>query len=805
MIVSLSWLREYVSVDLAPDAIAEALTMAGLEVEAIWDRFAFLESVRVGRIQAVTPHPNADRLRLCRVDIGERTLTVVCGAPNAAEGMLVPCALPGTRMPDGKTLRTGEIRGQDSQGMLCSEAELGLGMDRSGLMALTADLAVGQALNQALGLNDTVMEIGLTPNRSDCLSILGVAREIAAAVGTRIRYPEIELPRGTGGIEQMTSVTLCDPDLCPRYAARLVVDIAVGPSPFWLQDRLVSVGLKPISNVVDITNFVMMELGQPLHAFDFDRLEENRIVVRAAADGEPFTTLDEKPRTLEAGMCMICDGKKPVAVGGVMGGLNSEIADDTRRVLIESACFNPVSVRKTAKALGLATDASHRFERGADPHGTVNALNRAAQLMVAICGGTLVSGVIDAHPRPAEQKVISMSAATVNRRLGTDLSVADMARYLSSVEFSVDTIDADRLAVTPPSFRVDVSRWEDLSEEIARLYGYNNIAVSFPRMTAEAGGSVAALDLRHQIKTLMTGMGFSEVINYSFIHGDSADRLDLKAEDPRRKGVAIVNPISEDQAVMRPTLIAGMLQTAVHNLAMQNRNLRLFEIGHVFFDMDDPDSLPHEQERFAALWTGARAAGHWQQKEIPCDFYDLKGGIEALLERLGLERPTFTAIPADDCTMTRPGHSARLIAGGRELGWVGEVSSATRAAYDLKQEAFVFEIDMQALAESLPDTATARPVPRYPATSRDVTLIVADTVEAMGILDSAARNDHPLVERLHLLDVYAGEPIAQGKKSVTFRIVYRSAEQTLEDDTVNPVHQGITDRLIHEFNADLPT
>lgn len=804
MKVSLNWLQSYVSVDSAPETIAEALTMAGLEVEAIEDRFAFLENVLVGRIEAVTAHPNADRLHLCRVAIGDRTVNVVCGAPNAAEGMLAPCALPDTEMPNGKTLHAGDIRGVTSEGMLCSEIELGLGTDAGGLMALAADLPVGQPLNRALNLSDAVMEIGLTPNRSDCLSLVGVAREIAAITGTALRYPRIELPRQTGDIDTMTSVTIAAPDLCPRYAARLVLDVTVGPSPFWLQDRLLSVGLKPISNVVDITNFVMMELGQPLHAFDFDRLAENRIVVRAAEAGEAFTTLDEKPRALQAGMCMICDGQKPVAVGGVMGGLNSEIGADTRRVLIESACFNPVSIRKTAKALGLATDASHRFERGVDPHGTLRAVDRAAQLMAEICGGTLVGGVIDAHPRPAEKKTIEMDVDAVNRRLGIDLNAEEMSRHLKSIEFAVQNDGPNCLSVTPPSFRVDVDRWEDLSEEIARLHGYDKIAVTFPPMTTPARGLDAHIAFRRRVKTLMTGMGFSEVINYSFIPGDAADRLGLKPDDPRRRTVAVLNPLSEDQSVMRTSLIPGMLQTAARNLAMGNRDQRLFEIGQVFFHTGNSDSLPEENEQLAALWTGVRRSGHWQQKETLCDFYDIKGALEDLLAGLGIADATFTALDAKDCTATRPGHSASLRFDGQEVGRVGEVAPAVREAFDLKQPAFVLDIRLAALAAGLPTTISARPIPRYPATSRDVTFIVPEALEAMTILQSAAGREEPLMERLHLLDVYTGEPIPSNKKSVTFRIVYRSADQTLDDETVNAVHQRLTARLIQEFDADLP-
>jgi len=387
MKVSLSWLRDYVSIEMEVADLAEALTMIGLEVESVSERYEYLDNVFVGRIVEIHPHSNADKLKVCNVNLGDRIIPVVCGAPNAEKDLLAPVALPGTLLSDGSILESGIIRGEPSEGMLCSEAELGLGVDQSGIMILDPTLTVGNRLTKALELSDKVLEFDLTPNRPDCLSIIGVAREIAAIQKTRVKYPEITLRELNDNIFKFSSVTIEAPDHCPRYAARLIVGISVAPSPFWLQDRLMSVGLRPINNIVDITNFILMETGQPLHAFDFDRLAESRIVVRTAKDGESFTTLDQKDRVLSKDMLLICDGERPVAVAGVMGGLNSEIEDKTTRVLIESACFNPTSIRKTSKKLGLSTDASHRFERGVDPEGTVRAANRAAQLMVEITGG----------------------------------------------------------------------------------------------------------------------------------------------------------------------------------------------------------------------------------------------------------------------------------------------------------------------------------------------------------------------------------------------------------------------------------
>ena len=438
MKVSLSWLKDYIAINMASADLAEALTMAGLEVDSVADRYRYLSSVVVARIEEVNHHPNADKLKICRVDGGGRIASVVCGAPNVAPGMLAPLAKPGTVFPDGSLLEKSVIRGVSSEGMLCSEAELGLGIDKSGIMALDSSLKVGDRLADALGLHDVVFEFDLTPNRPDCLSVIGIAREIAAIQKTRLNFPDYAIEDTANRIHDISSVKIEAPDHCPRYSARLVENVAVKPSPFWLQDRLLSVGLRPISNIVDITNFVMMETGQPLHGFDFDYLTENRIVVRTAAEGEKFITLDEKDRTMSADMLMICDGAKAVGVAGVMGGLNSEIKATTTRVLIEGAYFNPVSIRRTSKKLGLGTDASHRFERGVDPEGTVRAVNRAAKLMVELGGGSLVEGIIDEYPKPQPVKSVDLSVERTHRLLGIKPDAKRMQNLLEPIEFKVE-------------------------------------------------------------------------------------------------------------------------------------------------------------------------------------------------------------------------------------------------------------------------------------------------------------------------------------------------------------------------------
>jgi phenylalanyl-tRNA synthetase beta chain len=781
--------------------------MVGLEIESVTERYAYLDTVLVGRIDTIEPHPNADKLHLCKVDTGQGTLSVVCGAPNAEVGMLSPIALPGTEFPEGFILEQSVIRGQTSEGMLCSEGELGLGEDRSGIMRLDAALSVGDRLAAALGLSDTILEIEITPNRPDCLSVIGVAREIAAIQKNRLTYPDFKLNDPEDRISQQTSIQIEAPDHCPRYVARLLEDIQIKPSPFWLQERLFSVGLRPINNIVDVTNFVLMETGQPLHAFDFDRLSQNRIVVRTAGKGERFITLDQKERLLDDDILMICDGEKPVAIGGVMGGLNSEIEDDTTRVLLESAYFNPVSIRRTAKKLGLNTDAAYRFERGVDPGGTIAAANRAAKLMADVSGGKIISGLIDEYPLRQSVKSLNLSTQKTNRLLGTRLQRRQIESLLKSIEFTVAPKSAEKdsepLLVTPPSFRVDISRPEDLMEEVARLFGYNNIPTTFPQMPATGRLSTKEIHLRNRARQLMNGFGFREAINYSFAHRQTGDHLQLDAADPRRQLVNILNPLTEDQAAMRTSLVPGLLQTMHYNIAQQIKNLRIFEIGKIFIGRD-PQQLPQETEMLAGLWTGTRYDASWHGQETPCDFYDIKGVVERFLNALHIDDVQFSRLPDNECRYTRPGFSAEIVNNKSRLGLVGQVHPQVLANFDLQQAAFLFELNFDTVIPLLKEATLSKSIPKFPAIFRDITIIVDRTLEAQEIISATQQQPSELVEDVSLLSVFEGTPIAQGKKSVSLRVTYRSPQKTLEDEDVKPLHQSIADRLVQTFNASLP-
>ncbi len=806
MKVSLSWLKEYVPLVDGVAQLAEKLTMAGLEVDTIEDRFHYLDSVKVAHVEAVAPHPNADKLKCCTVSTGENRSEVICGAPNVAPGQRVPLALPGTILPDGREIRSATIRGVASGGMICSQAELELGGDHSGIWVLPDDLPLGASLTAALDLSDHVLDIDLTPNRPDCLSMIGVAREIAAFSDQPLSLPDVNENADGQAIHDKTAVTIEDPDLCPRYAARLIEDVTVGPSPEWLQDRLRSVGQRPINNIVDITNFVMLEMGQPLHAFDFDHLAGHCIVVRRARPREVFVSLDNKERQLDGDMLMICDGEKPVAIGGVMGGLNSEVEAATRNILLESACFNPVSIRKTAKQLGLHTEASHRFERGVDPDGTLAAIDRAARLIADLGHGRLVPGTIDAHPGGKPIEAIHLSVAATNRLLGTSLGGSEICRLLAAIGIATESAAAgeDQITVTPPSFRVDLTQPEDIMEEVARTWGYDRIPTRMPHIAA---GSARQTPLRHTklfLRQLMTGQGFTETVNYSFIRADAGDALQLAKKDARRRSVKILNPLSEDQGVMRTTLIPGLLETMSRNQARQVKNLKCFEMGTVFTDRGQ-DAQPHEAEMLTGLWTGDRTEAAWHGKPVACDFFDIKGAVESLLQALRIGNVEYQAPAAAAAPYLREGAAAAIIADTQTIGFLGELAPAVAAHFNLKQRVFIFELTIARLNALIPVSIKARPIPKFPSIARDITLIIPHALAAEAVCRHIRNSGEKLVENVRIFDVFEGAPIPAGKKSLSLRVTYRSPETTLEDEAVNTIHQRLSAELLEAFQAQLPT
>ncbi len=804
---TLSWLSTFVSIDgLDAAQLADRLTMLGLEVEAVEELYQGLDGILTARVTGVRPHPDADRLTLCDVDTGAETVQVVCGAPNVRAGLVTAIALPGTTLPGGIKIRKAKVRGQQSLGMLCSARELGLGDDHSGIIELDPDIAPGRSLVEALDLHDTMIEIDLTPNRPDCASVLGIAREVAGLTGAPLGQPVTDVPvLSSEGAD--FRVTIREPALCPRYAARRLSGVRVGPSPWWLQRQLLAVGMRPINNIVDVTNFVMLEYGQPLHAFDFDRLEGGEIVVRLPGDEErSFTTLDGVERTLLPDMLMICDARRPVAVAGVMGGLDSEVTEGTTEILLEAACFDPVSIRRTARRLNLPSEASYRFERGVDPDLATRAMERAVQLMAQVAGAHVQPAGIDEYPGRREPLQLELRVRRVNDLLGVELSSSRIAAYLRSIEFTVDDESRDMLRVTVPGFRIDIEREVDLVEEIARLVGYNEIPVTRPRISMEYPQRNELRILRRQVGEILTAQGFFEAINYSFTAEKHHDLMGLAADDPRRSVTRLLNPLTEDQAVMRSMLLPGLLENIRRNINFQRPDIRLFEIGKIFLQKKEGEQ-PEERFQVCAVMSGSRYPGARPLyfSGLETDFFDVKGAVENLLAALRVRRGEggvdFVVAAEQVQPYSDSDLAMQLVAGGREIGRIGRLKRKVARGFGVKQEVYFFELDLEDLV-SLPRQAREfRPLPRYPSVRRDIALVVPDAVPAGDLLQAIHAQKEKFVESADIFDVYRGRPIAEDMKSVALTVTYRSPEQTLDDETVDRIHQKIVNSLMATFGA----
>ena len=801
MLISLEWLREFVDFDLSPAELAEKLTMVGLELEEfILSATQGLDKVVVGKIIRYEKHPNADKLSICTVDAGGgRELSVVCGAPNAREGLVSAFAPEGAELPTGLKIKAAKIRGEISYGMLCSEKELKIGDDTSGLMELSPELEPGTPIIEALGLDNVVMDLELTPNRSDCLSILGVAREVSAITGNPLRKPRISFDEGSTKASDLTSVTIEDPDLCPRYAARLVRGVKIGPSPGWMRRHLESQGLRAINNVVDVTNYVLMELGHPLHAFDFDNLAERRIVVRRPRREEQITTLDEVQRKLSPDMLVIADADKAVAVAGVMGGSGSDVTEATTNVLIESAYFDPVSISKTAKALNMHTEASHRFERGADIEGLITALNRTAQLIQQLGGGEICEGIIDTYPTPHKTTQVRLRPERVNSILGTDISVDEMDKFLTSIEFQV-TRDGDVMNVVVPTFRPDVEREIDLIEEIARLYGYDNIPVTMPSSVAQSTSEAdRVMDLREKGKSALVACGLTELVNYSFHGPDAFDLIQLPGNSKYRHALKIRNPISENQSVMRTTLIPGLLANIQHDLNRQITDVGVFEMGRVFHPKDN-DKLPDEPSFVSGAITGLSGSRLWNQPTRPVDFFDVKGMVEVLLDQMGVRdyqlRPTSQ-------TLFQPNRGAEVVSGDKVLGVLGEVHRKVLDNHDIEQDVYIFELDFDAVLACATPGIDFQSLSVFPSVYRDMAVVVAYDMPYSRIEESITSVGGDLVKSVNLFDVYKGKQIPANMRSLAYSIEYHSPVRTLTDDEVDQVHEKIISALGEKFGAEL--
>ncbi len=796
MNVSIRWLKEYVDFDLSPEALAERLLMLGMEIESIKQLGEGLDRVVVGRINTVEKHPQANKLVLCNVNVGSGTdAQIVCGAPNAREGLVAPVALVGAQLPNGLTIKRAKIRGEESQGMLCSEQELAISDEVSGLMELPDDTQIGAPLVEALGLNDVVLELEITPNRPDCLSMIGVAREIGVTTGNPLRLPKVNVPSGTTDIHNLTSVTIEAPDLCPRYAARVIQGVKIAPSPAWLQRRLETIGIGTINNIVDITNYVLMEYGHPLHAFDYHQLTENRIVVRRAKPGEKLKTIDEEEQKLTPDMLVIADAENPVALAGVMGGFDSEITDQTVDVLLESAYFHPPNIRKTSKALGMHTEASHRFERGADPEGVIPAINRAAHLITEIAGGEICSGIVDVYPGKREAINIKLRPERANFVLGTEIDTDEMRNILTRLGFAV----SDTFEVTAPTFRPDVAQEVDLIEEIARVYGFDNIPTTLPRGDIPIPKVDPKENLRERVKMYLLQCGMMEAMNYAFYHPDVFDRIRLASTDPLRQAVQIANPLSEDQSIMRTTLIPSLLANAQYNRNHQINDVQFFECSKVFIP-SETDEYPNEPERVAGIIAGNLGAGVYGDPLRPADFFDIKGVVEGMLDRCGSSGYTITHT---DHPAFHPGRRAEIRIEDKTLCVFGEVHPEVLENYDLPYKAYLFELDFEKLIDVVEPMNQFEPIPIYPSVNRDLAIVLDADTPASHPTEIIKAAGGELVSALHLFDVYTGEQVPEEKKSLAFAIEYRSTTETLTDEIVDRVHGGILEQLERELGATL--
>ena len=816
MLVPLSWLKDYVTLDLPPQELAHRLTMAGVEVGEVIATGGWTNCV-VGEVLAVQPHPNADALRLCQVNPGglahtpaaaapatAAVLEVVCGAPNVAAGQKICFAQIGARLYNAHSgrneiLKAARIRGVVSQGMICSELELGIGGDHDGILVLPPDAPVGTPLDDYLG--DTVLDLEVTPNRLDCFSILGVAHEIAALTGQTVREPQISYPEAGPPITEQAFVSIADPDLCHRYTASLIQGLQIAPSPQWLQDRLAKAGLRPISNVVDVTNYVMLEFNQPLHAFDLDKVKDRTVIVRRARPGETLQTLDGVERKLTPDTLVIADSSDPIGIGGIIGGANSEIGPETTAVLLESATFNSYNNRRTAETFRLRTDATQRFEKGLRPELAPIALRRAAQLIQQIAGGVIAPGIIDIYPDAANPKPpVPLTLRRLQQVLGMDLPLESVESVFQSLGFQWERLDDATLSVSIPYWRNDINIPEDLIEEVVRIIGYDTVPTTMLATPIPYRQPAPMTELRGRVKEALAAVGLQETISYPLLNLADLDKARYPVED--NPPLQIANPMSAGQEYLRPTLRASLLATLAYNEGHNAGPFRLFEQGRVF--LPRPDDLPQEREIAAGVISGLRSEPSWLGDNGPLDFFDAKGMLSAALALLGL--PAAVAWePADDPAF-HPGRCAALRCADRQIGILGELHPAVLESFDLKHRpAALFELyldELLPLAQpAAQSTRNFRPLTRFPAAIRDMALLVDAAVPAGRIQDILTR--HRLVERAELFDLYTGENLPPGARSLAFRVYFQSPERTLTAEEVNQAQQRLLRHLEQETGAVL--
>jgi phenylalanyl-tRNA synthetase beta chain len=800
MKVTYNWLKEFVDFDLSPEDLAEVLTMLGLEVEAMEKQGSGMDDVVIAIVEEKRQHPNADKLSLCRVNNGKEVLDVVCGAQNFQQGDTVVLAQIGASLPGDFKIKRSKIRGEESSGMLCSEKELGLAEESDGIMVLPSGISpLGTPVFEALGLKDTLLEIGLTPNRADCLSVAGIAREIAAKLGKSTRYPEREINEGETLAENSISVAIDDTELCPRYAARYITGCKIAPSPTWLIKRLNAIGLRSISNVVDITNLVMMELGHPLHAFDCEQLEGSRIVVRRAGEGELFTTLDDQQRTLSSEDLVICDAVQPVALAGIMGGLNSEISDSTTNILLESAWFKPSAIRRTSKRLGLHTESSHRFERGADIGMVTHALDRAASLIAQLSGGIVAQGIVDVYPTKITPPVITMRPERAGALLGIALSQIEVIDILTSLECNVREIAEGTLEVIPPSYRIDIEREIDLVEEIARMKGFDAIPATMPLARVVSDRPTLHQRLERLVRDILVAHGMNEIINFSFTSPDSADKLLLPVDDIRRAAIKLANPLVAEQSIMRTSLMPGVLETIARNLNFRTMDLKVFEIRRRY--LPTTEEMPHEPLCIAGALSGLRSDSGWSSSRDSIDFYDVKGIMENLFEQLHIRGIKWIADTPE--SYYHPGKSCSIMIGRDRIGTFGEIHPNVQENFEIAKSVYAFELDFDKLLKYSNHKQNISAPSRFPDSTRDVALLAPDEMPADKFLECIYGVKAQEIEQVEIFDVYHGSGIEDGFKSIAIRIRYRSYERTLTDEVIGSIHSRVVAALVNKLNVSI--
>ena len=797
MLISLNWLKQYIDLDgIEINEMENSLTMIGQEVEKIEIAGSNLENVVTAKIIEKEMHPDSDHLTVCKVDNGKEILQIVCGASNHKAGDKVVLAQIGAKLSEDFVIKKGKIRGKESCGMLCSEVELGIGSDKDGIIILPEDAPVGVPFKDYLGINDTVFELEITPNRPDCLSHIGIARELSAYYGKELKYPETEIKNE---IEEKTSdnvkVTIEDSNLSRRYVTRILKNVTVKESPKWLKERIESVGLRSINNIVDVSNFILMEMNHPNHVFDLDKIEGNEIKVKSAVKGDKLVTLDEQERELEDGDIVICDSKKILALGGVMGGLDSEVTDNTKNILLEVAQFNPQNVRKTSRRLTLTSDSSYRFERGIDVEDSIKVINRLANLIQEVAGGEILNGYVDVYPVPHENKVAELNFERLNRFVGKVIPREKVIEILRNLEIDVKD-NGETLTLTAPSYRGDLELEQDYFEEVIRMYGFDNIENILPRVDINKNSTLDTTKLTDRVKTICASVGLKEVINYSFIPKDALQKLKFTgvSED---KLIDISNPITEDFVTMRPTLLYSLIKNAKDNMNRNVSNIRFFEVSRTF---EKAEELAKEDIKVGIILAGENDKTLWNPKPVHYDFYDLKGIVEEIFSKLKFQS---FSIKRSVQTEFHPGRSADIFVGKEYIGSFGEIHPDVLENFGLnKKTVLVAEFNIELIKKYINKPFVYQGIVKYPAVPRDLALVMNENILVGDVLKTIEKIDKK-VEKVELFDIYQGIGVEPGKKSVAISILLRDDSKTLEEKEINDIIDKILAKMKKDYMAEL--